>query len=191
VGCGQAARAVSEFAEEDEAVAVGIEVDRALLVSALAGPDCEVYGIDPLAASRYRERHEVSGAKSDPGDAKVLADLVRTDRQNRRVIGGDTELADAIRVLARSHQSAIGSRERQINSLRSPLWEYYPGVQEAFRVDLGASDVPAVLAMAPTPELGRTLSRSKLASALRRGGPTSAISSSGPRRSKGCCGVST
>jgi hypothetical protein len=169
-GVGELHELVSEFAEEDEAVAVGIEVDRGLLVSALTGAGYEVYAINPMAASRYRERHSVSGAKSDPGDAKVLADLVRTDRHNHRVIGGDSDLVDAIRVLARSQQSAIWSRQRQINSLRSALREYYPAAQEAFGTDLGAVDALAVLAIAPTPELGRTLSRSKISSALRRGG---------------------
>jgi hypothetical protein len=123
-----------------------------------------------MASARYRERHVVSGAKSDPGDAKVLADLVRTDRHNHRMVGGDTELVDAIRVLARSHQSAIWSRQRQINTLRSGLREYYPGAQEAFGTELGSPDALAILAIAPTPELGRTLSRSKIVSALRRAG---------------------
>jgi hypothetical protein len=31
-----------------------------------------------MSASRCRDRHGSSGAKSDPGDAKVLVDLVRT-----------------------------------------------------------------------------------------------------------------
>jgi hypothetical protein len=169
-GVGELHEVVSEFADEDEAVAVGIEVDRGLLVSALVGAGYEVYAVNPLAASRYRDRHGVSGAKSDPGDAKVLADLVRTDRHNHRMVGGDTELVDAIRVLARSHQSAIWSRQRQINTLRSGLREYYPGAQEAFGTELGSPDALAILAIAPTPELGRTLSRSKIVSALRRAG---------------------
>ena len=70
---------------------VGIELDRGLLVGALVGAGYQVVAVDPLAASRYRERHAVSGAKSDPGDAKVLADLVRTDRHNHRLVAGDSE----------------------------------------------------------------------------------------------------
>ena len=169
-GVGELHELVSEFADEDEQVVVGIEIDRGLLVSALIGAGYQVYAVNPMAASRYRDRHGVSGAKSDPGDAKVLADLVRTDRHNHRPVGGDSELVDAIRVLARSHQSAIWGRQRQINSLRSGLREYYPGAQEAFGTDLGSPDALAVLAIAPTPELGRTLSRAKIISALRRGG---------------------
>jgi len=158
--------------EEEEPVAAGLEVDRGLLVSSLVAAGYDVYAVNPMAASRYRDRHGVSGAKSDAGDAKVLADLVRTDRHNHRMVGGDTEQVDAIRVLARSHQSAIWSRQRQVNSLRSALREFYPGALEAFGTDLGSRDALAVLAVAPTPELGRVLSRAKIAAALRRGGRT-------------------
>jgi hypothetical protein len=169
-GIGELHELVSELGDDDEAVAVGIEVDRGLLVSALAGAGYEVYAVNPKAASRYRDRHGVSGAKSDSADAKVLADLVRTDRHNHRVVGGDSEQVDAVRVLARSHQSVIWSRQRQVNSLRSTLREFYPGALEAFGTDLASGDALGVLAVAPTPELGRTLARSKIASALRRGG---------------------
>jgi Transposase/Transposase IS116/IS110/IS902 family len=112
----------------------------------------------------------VSGAKSDRGDAKVLADLVRTDRHNHRRIAGDSELVEAVKVLARAHQSAIWSRQRQLNSLRSALREYYPAALAAFGTELASGDAVSVLGIAPTPELGRQLSRSKIASALRRGG---------------------
>lgn len=156
--------------EDDEEVAVGIEIDRGLVVGSLIAAGYEVYGINPMAVARYRERHTTSGAKSDSGDAKVLADLVRTDRHNHRPIAGDSELVEGVKLLARAHQSAIWGRQRQINALRSALREYYPGALQAFGTGLNSTDALAVLAIAPTPELGRTLSRSKIASALHRGG---------------------
>jgi hypothetical protein len=152
-------------------VVVGVELDRGLLVGALTAAGYQVVAVNPLAASRYRERHAVSGAKSDPGDAKVLADLVRTDRHSHRLVAGDSELAEAIGVLARAHQSAIWSRQRQLNSLRSALRGFYPAALDAFGTDLASGDALAVLALAPTPELGRQLSRAKLAAALRRRRP--------------------
>jgi transposase len=161
---------VAEHAEDDEEVVVGIEIDRGLVVTSLAAAGYEVFAINPMASSRYRERHAVSGAKSDPGDAKVLADLVRTDRHNHRPVAGDTDLVEGVKLLARVHQSAIWGRQRQLNALRSALREYYPGALVAFGTDLSHGDATAVLSVAPTPELGRTLSRSKIASALRRGG---------------------
>jgi transposase len=161
---------VADHAEDPEEVVVGIETDRGLLVSALIASGFAVYAINPMAASRYRDRHHVSGAKSDPGDAKMLADLVRTDRHNHRRVAGDSDLAEAIKVLARAHQSAIWARQRQSNALRSALREYYPAAIEAFGTDLTSTDALGVLGVAPTPELGRQLSRSKLAAALRRAG---------------------
>jgi len=161
---------VGEHAETPQEVVVAIEIDRGLLVGSLVAAGYQVFAINPLAVARYRERHAISGAKSDPGDAKVLADLVRTDRHNHRPIAGDSDLAEAVKILARAHQSAIWSRQRQLNSLRSALREYYPAALVAFGTDLGSGDALAVLGIAPTPELGRRLSVSKIASALRRGG---------------------
>jgi transposase len=160
---------VSAHAAEPSEVAVGIETDRGLLVAALVATGYRVYAINPMAASRYRDRHQVSGAKSDPGDAKVLADLVRTDRHNHREVAGDSELAEAIKVLARAHQRMVWARGRQTNQLRSTLREFYPAALAVFD-DLSSSDALAVLALAPTPALGRTLSRSKITKALERAG---------------------
>jgi len=170
-GIGELHELVAEHAQDDEEVVVGIEIDRGLVVTALVAAGYQLYAINPMASSRYRG-HAVSGAKSDPGDAKVLADLVRTDRHNHRPVAGDTNLVEGVKLLARVHQSAIWGRRRQLNALRSALREYYPAALVAFGTDLAHGDATQVLALAPTPELGRTLSRSKIASALQRGGRT-------------------
>ncbi len=60
-------------------VVVGIETDRGPWVAALVAAGYRVFAVNPLQASQYRKRHGVSGAKSDAGDAHVLADMVRTD----------------------------------------------------------------------------------------------------------------
>jgi transposase len=151
-------------------VVVGTETDRGLFVGALVAAGYRVYAVNPLAVSRYRDRHVVSGAKSDPGDAKVLADLVRTDRHNHRPVAGDSQLAEAVKVLARTHQTLVWTRQRQVNQLRSLLREFYPGALAAFGTDLGGRDALGVLQVAPTPTLGRGLSRAKLAAVLRRAG---------------------
>lgn len=154
---------------EPAEVIVGIETDRGSWVQALLAAGYQVYAVNPLSVARYRERHVTSGAKSDAGDAKVLADLVRTDRQHHRPIAGDSELAEAVKVLARAHQNLIWSRQRQANALRSTLREFYPAVLGAFD-QVAGRDALAVLALAPTPTRGRALSRSKIAAALRRAG---------------------
>jgi hypothetical protein len=70
---------IAEHVGEPSDVVIGIETDRGLWVQALGAAGYQVFAVNPLAVARYRERHQVSGAKSDAGDAKVLADLVRTD----------------------------------------------------------------------------------------------------------------
>lgn len=161
---------VADHAAEPAEVVVGIEIDRGLLVDALAGAGYQVYAVNPLAASRYRDRHTTSGAKSDASDAKLLADLVRTDAHNHRPLAGDSDEASAIRVLARAHQGLVWMRARQANGLRSALRDYFPGALSAFGTDLASPDALAVLAIAPTPERARALSRAKIAGALRRAG---------------------
>ena len=150
-------------------VVIATETDRGLFVGALVAAGYTVLAVNPRSVSRYRDRHSTSGAKSDAGDAKVLADLARTDAHNHRPIAGDSDLAEAVKVLARSHQNLIWTRQRQLNQLRSTLREFYPAALEAFD-QLSHNDALAVLAIAPTPSLARQLSRSKIASALRRGG---------------------
>ena len=181
-GVGRLHALIGDYADDPEQVAVGIETDRGLLVASLVAAGYQVYAINPKAVDRYRDRHSVSGAKSDRGDAKVLADMVRTDRHNHRRIAGDSDLAEAIKVTARAHQNLIWTRQRQINQLRSALREFYPGALAAFGTELAHPDALAVLAKAPTPELGRRLSVAQIAAALRRG-DANATSTSALRRS--------
>ena len=79
------------------------------------------------AAPRSGAAGSPSGAKSDQGDAHLLAEIVRLDRAHHRPVAGDTEIAEHIKVAARAHQTMIWSRVRQVNTLRSMLREYYPG----------------------------------------------------------------
>ena len=160
---------VAAHAEEPSQVVIGIETDRGLWVAALGAAGYQVYAVNPLAVARYRDRHQVSGAKSDAGDAKLLADLVRTDRHNHRPLAGDSAEAEAIKVLARGHQNLIWARTRHTNALRSALREYYPGALEAFD-DLHDRDALAVLGRAPTPAEAAHLSLAKIRSALKRAG---------------------
>jgi hypothetical protein len=159
---------VGSHVEDPGEVVIGIETDRGLFVAALIAAGYTVFAVNPMSTSRYRDRHSSSGAKSDPGDAKVLADMVRTDRHNHREVAGDSEEVEAVKVLARAHQSMIWSRGRQTNALRSTLREFYPAALMAFD-DLASGDATEVLKIAPSPNLGATLSLSKIASALRRG----------------------
>ncbi|MDZ4234530.1 MAG: IS110 family transposase [Dietzia sp.] len=168
-GIGQFHELVAIHAQEPIQVVIGIETDRGLWAEALAAAGYQVYAVNPLAVARYRDRHQVSGAKSDAADAKLLADLVRTDRHNHRPIAGDTPDVEAIKVLARAHQNLIWARNRNTNALRSALREYYPAALEAFD-SLSDRDALAVLGRAPTPADAARLSVAKIRSALKAAG---------------------
>jgi hypothetical protein len=159
----------ARHADDPAEVVIGIETDRGLFVAALVAAGYQVLAVNPMSTSRYRDRHSVSGAKSDPGDARVLAGMVRTDRHNHRAVAPDSDLAAAVKVLARAHQSMIWSRRRQANQLRSALREFYPAALAAFD-DLTSGDALAVLRAAPAPAAGAALSKAQIAAALRRGG---------------------
>lgn len=160
---------VADHVDDPAQVIVATETDRGLFVGALVAAGYTVLAVNPMSTSRYRERHSTSGAKSDPGDARALAELARTDHHNHRPIAGDSELVESIKVLARGHQNLVWTRQRQVNQLRSTLREFHPSALEAFP-DLASNDTMAVLALAPTPSLSRQLSIAKIASALRRSG---------------------
>jgi transposase len=154
-------------------VKVGIETDRGQWVAALIAAGYEVFAINPMSVARYRERHSTSGAKSDAGDAHVLAEIVRVDRAHHRPVAGDSELGEAIKLVARSHQSLIWDRTRQVLRLRSVLREFFPAALEAF-ADLDAADTLELLVTAPDPDRAARVSKARIVAALRRANRRSA-----------------
>ena len=152
--------------EAESRVKVGIETDRGPWVAALAAAGYEVFAINPLSTARYRQRHSTSGAKSDAGDAHVLAEIVRLDRAHHRTIAGDSTDSQAMKLVARSHQTLIWDRTRHIARLRSALREFFPAALAAFE-DLGAPDALSLLAQAPDPDRAVRLSKAKIGAALK------------------------
>ena len=152
---------------DDAEVVIGTETDRGPWVAALAAAGCTVYGVNPLQASRYRERHGVSGAKSDAGDAHMLADMVRTDSHQLRAVAGDSADAEAVKVVARAHKTLVWERTRQAQRVRHQLREYYAAALEAFD-DLDAPDALELLGKAPDPARAARLTRAQVSAALKR-----------------------
>ena len=157
---------LGEGADEAEVV-VGIGTDRGPWVTALIAAGYLVYPVNPLQASRYRERHAVSRAESDSGDARVLADMVRTDSRQLRPAAGDSPAAEAVKVLARTHKTLIWERTRAVQRLRHQLREYFPAALEAFE-DLDAPDTLELLGKAPDPARAARLTRAQVSAALKR-----------------------
>jgi transposase len=158
---------VGEASDEDVEVVVGIETDRGPWVAALVAADYTVLAVNPLQAARFRDRLGVSGAKSDAGDAHVLADMVRTHAHELRPVAGDSAQAEAIKVVARTHKTLIWERTRHTQRLRHALRDYFPAALAAFE-DLDAVDTLELLAKAPTPAQAARLTIAQISAALKR-----------------------
>jgi hypothetical protein len=165
-------------------VPVAIETPRGLLVACLRATGRPVYPINPMAVARYRDRHSIAGRKSDHGDAVVLANILRTDAHAHRPLPADTELAQAIAVLARAQQDAVWARTAAHNKLRTCLREYYPGFLAAFADARGGITRPearAILAAAATPAAAAKLTSSQLQALLKRAGRKRGVSAEAAR----------
>jgi transposase len=179
-GFTQLVELLAEAGDSTEApVPVAIETPRGLLVASLRATGRPVYAINPLAVARYRERHSVARSKSDHADAMTLAHILRVDAHLHRRLPADSELCQAIAVLARAHQDAIWRRTAAHHQLRSLLREFYPTFLTVFanRFTLGIAspEARAVLAIAPTPAAAAKLSVSRITMALRRAGRSRGI----------------
>ena len=154
--------------DEDEAeVVVGIETERGPWVQALVAAGYRVYPVNPLQVARFRERLGVSGAKSDTADAHVLADMVRTFREQLRAIAGDSPEAEAVKVVTRAHKTLIWERTRHQLRLRHALREFFPAALVAFD-DLAAAETLELLAAAPDPASAAALGVGRIDAALKR-----------------------
>ena len=156
---------LAEHTNNVQAVPVAIETDKNLLIVALQGAGLVVHAINPRALARYRERHGQAGKKSDPGDAALLADVLRTDRHQHRPLPALTEDARAVRALARQHQEAVWALQVTMNRLRSVLLEFHPQALVAFP-NLRHRAALAVLGAASTPALGKALTKRKVVALL-------------------------
>ncbi|WP_328291519.1 IS110 family transposase [Kineococcus sp. NBC_00420] len=152
---------------DPDQVMVGIETDRGPWVQALIASGYRVYAINPLQAARYRERGSVSGAKSDAGDAHALADMVRTDGHQLRIVAGDSDQAAAIKVVTRAHKTLIWERTRHVQRLRQVLLDFFPAALQAFP-DLAGAEALELLGKAPDPAAAARLSSTQITAALKR-----------------------
>jgi transposase len=136
---------------------------------ALIAAGYRVYAVNPRQAARFKERYSTSGAKSDKGDAHALADMVRIDGPQLRTVAGDSDQAQAVRVVARAHQTLIWERTRTFQWLRNTLREYFPGALTAYAgLELTSTDALELLIKAPTPDQAAKLTKQQITAVLAR-----------------------
>ncbi|WP_412515255.1 IS110 family transposase [Actinomadura madurae] len=122
----------------------------------------------PKQAARHREVMGNSGAESDKADAHALADMVRTRRHQLRPVAGDSEEAEAVKVVARAHQTLIWERTRHMLRLRAALRDYFPAALAACKpLGLTSPAVLMLLAKAPTPQSAARLTTGQITAVLK------------------------
>ena len=132
-------------------VLVAVESHQGLLIYALLEAGYLVYPINPKAMDRYRDRYRMSSSKSDPKDAMVLANILRTDLHLYKPLPRETVADARLRQLTRSHKSLGQQKTKMLNQLTTQLKSYYPIALRLFS-RLDHKITLAFLERFPTPE---------------------------------------
>jgi transposase len=144
---------------------IAIERPSGLIVDTLIGAGYPVVPIHPNVVKACRPRYRAAGGKSDPGDAFMLADILRTDGHRFRPLMPQSDELRALRALVRGRDDLVQQRQALANQLRSLLESYWPGAAAIF----AAIDSPIALAFVsryPTPDSSGRLGERRLASFL-------------------------
>ncbi len=108
-------------------VAVCLEQKKGALVYALMKFDCLVLvPINPKQLSRFRDAMGPSGAKDDPRDASLLAELLMKHSEHLRAWLPDDVDTRRIRLLGEDRRNLVDARTALTNRLKSLLKQYFP-----------------------------------------------------------------
>ena len=123
--------------------------------------------ITPRQVKGLRSRYSGSGAKSDAGDAYLLADVLRTDGHRLTPLTQDSDATQVLRSLSRTRKQLVEARVGLVNQLRAELERCFPGAIGLFsRLD---SDVTiAFLRRYPTQHATARMTQARFAAFLRR-----------------------
>jgi transposase len=146
---------------------VAIERPDGPLVEALLEDGFQVFVIAPRMLKALRQRYGATGAKSDTGDAYVLADVLRTDRHRLEPLRADSPETKILRALTRTRKDLIEACVGLVNQLRAQLELCFPGAIGLFR-ELDSAVSIAFLRRYPTAVRARTLGEARLSAFLRR-----------------------
>jgi len=145
-------------------IVIVIERPSGLLVDALVEAGLRVVPIHPNVLKASRPRYRGAG-KSDPADAYMLADILRTDGHRFRGLEPQSDEIRALRALVRTRDDLVASRVALANQLTSLLESFWPGAAEIF-ADIDSPIALAFLARYPTPQSAAHLGEKRLASFL-------------------------
>jgi transposase len=142
-------------------VRIALERPSGLLVDMLVKAGLEVVPIHPNALKASRPRYSAAGGKSDPGDAFILADLLRTDGHRFRPLRPPSDDTRALRALVRGRDDLVAQRVALANQLRALLERFWPGAAGIF-ADIASPIALAFLSRYPTPHSAARLGETRL-----------------------------
>ena len=146
-------------------IPIAIERPSGLLVDALVEAGFVVTPIHPNAVKACRPRYRAVAAKSDPGDAFILADILRTDGHRLRPLAPQSDAIKALRGLVRGRDDLVGTKVALAHQLTALLESFWPGAARIFSA-LASPIALAFLERYPTPEAAARLGPKRLAGFL-------------------------
>lgn len=152
---------LGKLSNKPDNILVAIESHHGLLIYALLEAGYTVYPINPKAMDRYRDRYRMSSSKSDPQDAMVLANILRTDLHLYKPLPKEMVADARLRELTRAHKSLGQQKVKLMNQLTTQLKSYYPVALQLFS-KLDQEITLAFLENFPTPEKAATASLQEL-----------------------------
>lgn len=154
---------------EPATLPIAIERPTGLLVDTLVEAGFPVYPVHPNAVKACRARYRAAGSKSDPYDAYVLADVLRTDGHRLRPLEPQQDVTRALRALVRGRDDLVAARVAFANQLRALLESFWPGAAAIF-ADVDSPIALAFLTRYPTPQSAARLGPKRLAAFLAQHG---------------------
>ncbi len=146
---------------------IAVERPSGLLIDTLVEAGFPVVPIHPNALKASRPRYAAAQGKSDPGDAFILADLLRTDGHRFRPLRPLSDETRALRALVRARDDLVAHRIALANQLRALLESFWPGAAVIF-ADVDSPIALAFLMRYPTPQSAQSLGAKRLATFLAR-----------------------
>lgn len=148
-------------------VPIAIERGEGLVVGLIAGAGHPVWMVEPAAFKAARPRWGSAGAKSDLGDAFMLADYARTDGHRLRRIEPVQRATRELAALVRARTALVEARTAASNQLWAILAEHWPGAAGVFQ-KLTSQIALAFLTDYPTPQAAALLGDRRMGQFCRR-----------------------
>ncbi len=141
---------------------VAIERPDGRLVDRLLQAGHPVVAVKTNAIKAWRESETISGAKSDPGDADVIADYLRVRHHRLRVLTPFSDETRALRTVVRTRDDLVAQRVAATNQLGALLDAFWPGATCVF-ADIASPIALAFLTRYPTPASAARLGEKRMA----------------------------